>query len=179
MSGVQQKIDVLSYLPHRAPFLFADDAVVDEAQGRAWITHTFRPDEPYFAGHFPGDPIVPGVVLLECMAQAARLFLNKQAGKIIPGYLVGVDTAKFNKTVRPHQTIVFDCKIVRGTGELTVGDYKGAIHSFKCAAYHEGVRCARAQINLYQAIANVEQQPIVQAAVASFINNSDVLRIDV
>jgi 3-hydroxyacyl-[acyl-carrier-protein] dehydratase len=145
-------IAVRDYLPHRPPFLFVDEASTDEALTHASTIHTFHPDEPYFKGHFPGDPIVPGVVLLECMAQAGRLLLNLRAGRIVTGFLVGIETAKFNLTVRPHQTVSFEARLVRGTGEMAVGGYTGAIHSFKCAAFIGTSRCARAQLNLYQAL---------------------------
>lgn len=141
---------VLRLLPHRKPFLFVDHAELDLAGGRSRTWRRFVIDEPYFEGHFPGAPIVPGVVLLECMAQAGRLLLNAQAGGIRPGFLVGVDVIKFTQSVRPGdllRTEALHC----GESELSAGKSASPIHRFKCAAYVGGKRCARARIHLYQA----------------------------
>lgn len=156
--------DVRAFLPQRPPFLFADEARVDTVSGRAWTSHTFLSEEPYFAGHFPGDPIVPGVVLLEGMAQASRLLLNVFAGRVVPGFLVKVESAKFNLSVRPEQKVVFDCRLVRGTGEIEIGNSSGAIHAFKCAAFLGEERCARAQLNLYQVLGRHQFVPVGEAA---------------
>lgn len=152
MHNSQQLINVLEFLPHRPPFLFVDTATVDESLERARTVHVFQPEEPYFEGHFPGDPIVPGVVLIECMAQACRLLLNIRSGKIVPGFLVGVETAKFLSVVRPNQTVSFDCRLDRSLGNTNSGGNISTqqIYTFRCAAFVDDVRCARAHLNLYQ-----------------------------
>lgn len=164
MSNEHPITDARDYLLQRPPFLFVDDARVDTALARVWTTHTFLPDEPYFAGHFPGDPIVPGVVLLECMAQASRLLLNVLAGRIVPGFLVGVQSAKFNLAVRPEQKVVFDCRLMSGTGEFQSGENADVFRSFKCAAFLGEERCARAQLNLFQALGREYASPADLAA---------------
>lgn len=111
---------------------------------RITTIHTFQPDEPYFEGHFPGNPIVPGVVLIECMAQACRLMMNVRAGEIVPGFLVGVETGKFLSVVRPNETVSFDCRL-----ERSFADPAGAaqpIYMFGCYASVGDIRCARAYI---------------------------------
>ncbi len=144
-----EPLEIEGLLPHRPPFLFVDRAELDP-QGRLCRTwHSFLPEEPYFEGHFPGNPIVPGVVLIECMAQAARLLLNARAGAIKTGFLVGVDATKFTQAVRPRDLLRIEARLERDTGDLTMG---GSVHSFKCSAYLGKSRCARAQIDLYQAI---------------------------
>lgn len=145
--------EILSLLPHRQPMLFIDSARIDRNMTFAVTEHLFRPDEPYFKGHFPGDPVVPGVVLIECMAQAARLLLNLRAGAARRGCLVGVESAKFNQVVRPNDCIRFDVRLLDGAGIPTTA---GLIYSVKCSAYSGKVRCARAHLKLYQA-QNVSQ----------------------
>lgn len=141
MDSQRQPVNVRAFLPHRPPFLFADNATVEELLARIQTTHTFLPDEPYFDGHFPGDPIVPGVVLIEGMAQACRLLLNIRSGRIVPGFLVGLETAKFLAIVRPHDTVSFDCRLERHCGE---------VYTFRCGAFVGDVRCARGHLSLYQ-----------------------------
>jgi 3-hydroxyacyl-[acyl-carrier-protein] dehydratase len=149
MSIPLPSIDVRRFLPHRPPFLFVDNASIDDSMERIRTTHAFQPDEPYFEGHFPGDPIVPGVVLIECMAQACRLLLNLRAGEIIPGFLVGVETGKFLSIVRPNQTVSFECRFERSFANAA-GATSQPMYTFRCSASVDNVRCARAHLNLYQ-----------------------------
>lgn len=137
------------YLAHRRPFLFVDHGEISADGTKARASHTFTADEPYFAGHFPGDPIVPGVILLELIAQTANLLLSHRAGRMIQGYLVGVEDAKFNTPVRPDRTVTAQ---VQYTRELTAGGetQAGRIVAFKGTAYLEQRRCMRATVHIYQ-----------------------------
>lgn len=151
MAEKQFSVDhVESYLPHRKPFLFVDHADINEDKTKVWTHHAFLPEEPYFEGHFPNDPIVPGVVLLECLAQSAHLLLSFREGRMMPGYLVSVESANFNAMVRPGQTVRFEAKLIRQTGELSSGEQSGRIFTFKAAGYLGNDRCLRANINVYQ-----------------------------
>lgn len=137
-------------LPHSEPFLFVDEAFIDEEMSRAITRRTFREDEVYFKGHFPGDPILPGVLLIESMAQCARLLLNVRAERVLPGFLVGVENAKFNSSVRPPQTVRFQARVVRESIISVSRSQAGRILTFKAAAYVGSERCARATLDLYQ-----------------------------
>lgn len=141
--------DMHELLRHRAPFLFVDSGEVSADGTRAWGRRTFTGDEAYFAGHFPGDPIVPGVILLEFVAQTANFLLSHRAGRMVQGYLVGVDEARFNVSVRPGQTVVSDVRFARDPSPD--GD-PGAerIMGFKASVFLEGKRCVRASVNIYQ-----------------------------
>jgi len=87
-------------LPHRAPFIFVDRVTALETGKRACGTKCFSPDEPFFQGHFPGDPLVPGVILTEALAQVAGLVVAR------PGLrLAAIRSMKFLAPVRPDESI--------------------------------------------------------------------------
>jgi 3-hydroxyacyl-[acyl-carrier-protein] dehydratase len=99
----------IDILPHRPPFLFIDRVVSIEIE-RIVAVRTFRPDEDYFRGHFPGNPIVPGVLLLEAMAQAmAILAMQGDPGRQV--YLTGVDRARFRHPVHPGQEVELNVRL--------------------------------------------------------------------
>lgn len=118
-------------LPHRTPMLLLDE-VLEVTRERVVATRTFRIDEDFFGGHFPGEPIVPGVYLVEAMAQAMAygyLYLEGPHKML----LAGVDKARFRRPVLPGQKveIVVTLKghklgIYRASGVAMVGEDKVA-----------------------------------------------------
>lgn len=95
--------DILKALPHRYPFLLVDRILELEPQKRIIGLKNVTINEPFFAGHFPGRPIMPGVLIIEAMAQMGGVLLLqehelKENGLV---YLVGIDNAKFRKIVIP------------------------------------------------------------------------------
>jgi len=108
---------ILRLLPHRYPFLLVD-RVLECHPGRsirALKNVTFN--EPYFTGHFPGRPIMPGVILIEALAQAAGILAFVTAGTVPDSdtrfYFVGIDKARFRKPVEPGDQLILTATIER------------------------------------------------------------------
>ena len=123
--------EVLQRVPHRPPFLFVD-RVLSCTSDHLRAARTFRPDEAFFAGHFPGNPIVPGVLLIEAMAQGMAFLVMQRPGAQ-SAYLVGVDNARFRRPVRPGDTVLLTLKlesarhgVLTALGEAFVGEAKVA-----------------------------------------------------
>ena len=111
-------------LPHRPPFLFLDRCLECEdlfAVGE----RTFREDESFFAGHFPGQPIVPGVILIEGLAQTlAYLALTRVEDKNV--LLTGVDRCRIRRAVLPGETVTYRIDVEKHRTRVVVA--KGTVH---------------------------------------------------
>jgi 3-hydroxyacyl-[acyl-carrier-protein] dehydratase len=108
---------VMQYLPHRYPFLLIDRVIELELGKSITAIKNVTINEPFFAGHFPGAPVMPGVLILEAMAQAAGIlsfktknYTPEQIGVI---YFAGIDNARFKKPVKPGDQLVLKAEIVR------------------------------------------------------------------
>ncbi|MCI0569713.1 MAG: 3-hydroxyacyl-ACP dehydratase FabZ [Myxococcaceae bacterium] len=127
MSETSSLPPVKSVIPHREPFLLVDRVV--EVSGRRIVAvRTFRPEEPFFAGHFPDHPLVPGVLLTEGLAQTMAYFalLHRPEKKL---FLVGIDRARFRSVVEPGQEVTYEVEVgderfgmLTGTGRVRVGE---------------------------------------------------------
>ncbi|MCX7868688.1 MAG: beta-hydroxyacyl-ACP dehydratase [Terrimicrobiaceae bacterium] len=96
-------------LPHRPPFLFLDE-ILACGGGRASARKTFAPDDPVFAGHFPGRPIVPGVLLVEAMAQTAGIALAQTR----PLLLCAISRMKFPSAALPGEELLLEARMAGG-----------------------------------------------------------------
>lgn len=122
MSHVMDIQEILKYLPQRYPILMID-RVIDlvERQSITAIKNV-TVNEPYFLGHFPGKPIMPGVLILEAMAQATgilALYSNKERDK--KGFLylfAGVDNARFKRPVVPGDQLYIEAQVLRVKGDI-------------------------------------------------------------
>lgn len=125
---------VLAQLPHRYPFLLVDRVVECVPGKRIHAIKNVTINEPYFHGHFPGRPTMPGVMILEALAQAAGILAFRTAG-VVPDentrfFFVGIDGARFRKPVMPGDQIAlkatFD-RAMRGIWKFsTVAEVDGA-----------------------------------------------------
>jgi 3-hydroxyacyl-[acyl-carrier-protein] dehydratase len=114
--------DILDILPHRYPFVMVD-RILDYEESK-YITgiKNVTINEPFFAGHFPGEPVMPGVMILEGMAQigallAYKTMADKIADKLV--YFAGIDKVRFRKMVRPGDQIVFRIECIRMKAKLS------------------------------------------------------------
>ena len=116
-------------LPHRAPFLFVDEVLEVEPGERAVARWHLTGDEPFFAGHFPGYPVLPGVLIVEALAQTGALAVladDRFSGRVV--LLGGVDKARFRRQVRPGDCLEMSTSLDRlsshgagyGAGRATV-----------------------------------------------------------
>ena len=114
--------EIMEILPHRHPFLLIDTIEELESGVRAVGRKNVTFNEPYFAGHFPGNPVMPGVLILEALAQTgavAILSLPENRGKT--AYFAGIDKAKFKQMVLPGDRLKLECEIIKRKGPIGVG----------------------------------------------------------
>ncbi len=117
-TGVLDVNQIMAILPHRYPFLLVD-RVVELEELRAVGVKSVTINEPYFQGHFPGHPVMPGVLQLEAMAQVASIVMMRRTeneGKI--GYFMSADSVKFRKPVFPGDTLFINVEMTRAKRNL-------------------------------------------------------------
>jgi beta-hydroxyacyl-ACP dehydratase FabZ len=138
MIGIQE---IMETLPHRYPFLLVDRIVELEMGKRIVGIKNVTMNEPFFQGHFPGHPIMPGVLLLEAMAQTGGVLAMKTVppeqvkNKVI--YFMSIDKAKFRKPVIPGDQVRFELDVIK---------MRSTIMSLKAKALVEGAVVAEAEL---------------------------------
>jgi UDP-3-O-[3-hydroxymyristoyl] N-acetylglucosamine deacetylase / 3-hydroxyacyl-[acyl-carrier-protein] dehydratase len=110
--------EVMQILPHRFPFLMVDRIISFETETKCVGIKTVTINEPFFQGHFPGHPVMPGVMQIEAMAQVASILLFKLAKTTSRiGYFMSADAVKFRKPVLPGDTILIHAELTKSRGE--------------------------------------------------------------
>ena len=139
--GVADVQRIMEILPHRYPMLLIDRVEEMNGETSAVGIKNVTASEPYLAGHFPGKPVFPGMLLLEAMTQTAGVMVLahkgiKAADSLV--YFVSVDKAKFRKPVVPGDTVRFEVKTLKS---------RKTIYWFECKALVDGQVCAEAVVS--------------------------------
>ncbi len=132
---------ILRKLPHRYPFLLVDRVIEFEAHKRIKAIKNVTFNEPFFAGHFPARPVMPGVLMLEALAQASALLSFESMGQDLEPdmvvYFVGIDGARFKRVVEPGDQLVLACEIDR---------VRGGIYKYRTRASVDGETAVEAEL---------------------------------
>ena len=133
--------EILKQLPHRYPFLLVDRVLELESNTRIKAIKNVTFNEPFFTGHFPGRPVMPGVLILEALAQAAGLLAFDAMGQVPDEnniyYFVGIDSARFKRPVVPGDQLAL---------EITIDRVRGGIWKFNAVASVDGEVAAEAEL---------------------------------
>lgn len=140
--------DILKHIPHRYPFLLVDKVKQFTPGKSLTAIKNVTYNEPFFNGHFPQYPIMPGVLILEALAQAAGILIFK-TNETLPSkdnwfYLAGIDNARFKRVVQPGDQLILQIEL-----ERTMRD----VWKFKCSATVDGhLACSATIINAKGAV---------------------------
>lgn len=132
---------ILERLPHRYPLLLVDRVLELEPHKQVRALKNVSINEPFFVGHFPHRPVMPGVLMLEALAQAAALLAFESAGASVEPdsvvYFVGIDGARFKRPVEPGDQLVL---------EATIDRVKAGIYKFRTRASVDGELAVEAEL---------------------------------
>jgi 3-hydroxyacyl-[acyl-carrier-protein] dehydratase len=133
--------EIIKRLPHRFPFLLVDRVVELEKGVRIKALKNVTINEPFFPGHFPHRPVMPGVLMLEALAQTAAILSFETAGQVPDEktvyYFAGIDGARFKRPVEPGDQLVMEVQLLRA---------KAGIYKYAARASVDGELCVEAEL---------------------------------
>jgi len=113
---------VMRFLPHRFPFLLVDRVLECRPGESLRALKNVTVNEPFFPGHFPGQPVMPGVLILEALAQACGILAFSTAGEMPKEdtgvYFVGIDNARFRRPVVPGDQLIYEMVVLKQKGKI-------------------------------------------------------------
>lgn len=131
---------IMEMIPHRYPFLMIDKVIEMELGESAVAVKNVTINEPFFVGHFPGKPVMPGVLIIEAMAQTSAVLVVQTLGKNAEGklvYFMSIEEAKFRKPVGPGDSLHIKVSKLQA---------RRNVWKFKCEAHVEGTLVAEATV---------------------------------
>lgn len=120
MDNIYTITDIMKFLPHRYPFILVDRILELEPGKRVKALKNVTINEPFFQGHFPRSPIMPGVLIMEAMAQAGGVLVieslpPEKHGSLV--YFMGIDKARFRQPVVPGDQLIFEIEMIKSRGK--------------------------------------------------------------
>ncbi len=126
--------EIMDIIPHRYPFLMIDTIEELEPGVRALGRKCVSVNEPYFQGHFPGNPVMPGVLIIEALAQVGAVaILSQPEWKGKTAYFAGIDKARFRRKVMPGDVLMLEMTIIKSKGSVGVGKAVATVDGEKAA----------------------------------------------
>ena len=130
--------EIMEIIPHRQPFMLLDTIEELEPGVRAVAKKCVSYNEPFFAGHFPGEPVMPGVLVIEALAQAGAVaILSQPEFKGKTAYFAAINQAKFKRKIVPGDVLMLETEIIKVKGPIGVG---------KACAYVDGKPAVMAEL---------------------------------
>jgi len=130
MSTIFYKNEIMKILPHRGNMLLLDEVRVEE--GKSYGKKLINEDEFFLDGHFPGNRIVPGVILCEIMAQSTCVLVAGETEGEVTTYFTGLEKVRFKNPVRPGDIFCTECEIVKKNGYFYWAKGKGTVEGKLC-----------------------------------------------
>lgn len=113
--------EIMNIIPHRPPFLLIDKIIDIEEGKRAVGIKNVTMNEPHFVGHFPNNPVMPGVLIIEALAQVgATLILSDEKYKGKTAYFAGIDKVRFKRKVIPGDVLILEVEVIKIRGPIGI-----------------------------------------------------------